>query len=223
MKQLYTLLILYTGFTATAAETKKPVGELLQYDVEIIIFEDAYSRYLNNQTWHENDDDISATEKLVSNNTVTSDMTEFNSISPSILTAKYQRINASSEYNVIFYGAWRQTGLDKENAFKIAINNLENNHTSSTKNHLSGSFKLVLARYLHLYTELSYLRSQTVTHVTDSLDDTDSGNESYLLQSHRRMRSKELHYIDHPLVGILVQINPVKVIKDDHTAILPEQ
>lgn len=32
----------------------------------------------------------------------------------------------------------------------------------------------------------------------------------YPIVSHRRMRSKELHYIDHPLVGILVQINPVK-------------
>jgi hypothetical protein len=24
------------------------------------------------------------------------------------------------------------------------------------------------------------------------------------------MRSKELHFVDHPLVGILIQINPVK-------------
>ncbi|MCK4704001.1 MAG: hypothetical protein KAT90_00855, partial [Gammaproteobacteria bacterium] len=35
-------------------------------------------------------------------------------------------------------------------------------------------------------------------------------NPSYPLQAHRRMRSKELHYIDHPLIGILIQINPVK-------------
>ena len=32
----------------------------------------------------------------------------------------------------------------------------------------------------------------------------------YPIKNHRRMRSKVLHYIDHPLVGILVQINPVK-------------
>ena len=41
-------------------------------------------------------------------------------------------------------------------------------------------------------------------------------NNSYTLQSHRRMRSKELHYIDHPLVGILIQINPVEPTPVDH-------
>ena len=30
------------------------------------------------------------------------------------------------------------------------------------------------------------------------------------MQMHRRMRSKELHYIDHPLVGLLIQINPTE-------------
>lgn len=29
------------------------------------------------------------------------------------------------------------------------------------------------------------------------------------LSQHRRMRSKELHYIDHPLMGVLIYINPV--------------
>jgi len=30
------------------------------------------------------------------------------------------------------------------------------------------------------------------------------------LAQHRRMRSKELHYIDHPLMGILIYINPIE-------------
>ena len=34
-------------------------------------------------------------------------------------------------------------------------------------------------------------------------------NNIYRMENHRRMRSKVLHYIDHPLVGILVQINTV--------------
>ncbi len=39
-------------------------------------------------------------------------------------------------------------------------------------------------------------------------------NGLYPLNSHARMRSKELHYIDHPLVGMLIQINPVEKTKD---------
>jgi len=32
----------------------------------------------------------------------------FESIEPEILNKEYQRINASKEYNVLFYGSWRQ-------------------------------------------------------------------------------------------------------------------
>jgi hypothetical protein len=34
--------------------------------------------------------------------------------------------------------------------------------------------------------------------------------EEYPIKFHRRMRSKELHYLDHPLVGILVMAKPVE-------------
>ncbi|MDH3450858.1 MAG: peptidoglycan binding protein CsiV, partial [Gammaproteobacteria bacterium] len=35
--------------------------------------------------------------------------------------------------------------------------------------------------------------------------------QSYPVRYHRRMRSSELHYIDHPLVGILILVTPVEV------------
>ncbi|MCK4708648.1 MAG: hypothetical protein KAU21_08530 [Gammaproteobacteria bacterium] len=34
---------------------------------------------------------------------------------------------------------------------------------------------------------------------------------SFRLQDHRRMRSKELHYIDHPLFGIIVKAMPYEL------------
>ena len=36
------------------------------------------------------------------------------------------------------------------------------------------------------------------------------------LKIHRKMRSKELHYIDHPLFGILVEIRPAQ--SEDETS-----
>ena len=36
------------------------------------------------------------------------------------------------------------------------------------------------------------------------------------LKVHRKMRSKELHYIDHPLFGILVEIRPAQ--SEDETS-----
>jgi hypothetical protein len=34
------------------------------------------------------------------------------------------------------------------------------------------------------------------------------------MQAHRRLRSKELHYLDHPKMGALVLISPVKAAKN---------
>jgi hypothetical protein len=38
--------------------------------------------------------------------------------------------------------------------------------------------------------------------------------KEYPIKSHRRMRSRELHYLDHPMVGILVMAMPVKRNKE---------
>lgn len=59
---------------------------------------------------------------------------------------------------------------------------------------LDGSVTLVRSRYLHLFIDLIY---------TDP-----SQLKSVRIKQHRRMRSKTLHYIDHPLLGILVSIIP---------------
>ncbi len=204
------LIINISTLKLAQAEETNPVINLKEYDVEIIIFEDAHARYLSSQSWGQTAPDID--EDKIAENTV--EVTEINtsnfeSIKPSILKEKYKRVSASSEYNILFYGAWRQAGLAKDEAFEININDLKNNHGSKSTNTLSGKFKLILTRYLHIYSELEYLRKPIST-TDEQLELTEISNESYPLKSHRRMRSKELHYIDHPLVGILIQINPVE-------------
>ena len=83
---------------------------------------------------------------------------------------------------------------------------------------------------MHVYSQLEYQRQNDdeITSETESEDTVETvdtsvitdeinngemsqANSTYPMQSHRRMRSKELHYIDHPLVGILIQINPVEI------------
>jgi len=226
MKILITLLLLTFTTSQVTAEEADPVNDLKEYDVEIIIFEDTHARYLSSQSWDQaiqNTDEINTIEsptKITEIKEIKEYPANFKSITPSILTAKYKRISASSEYNVLFYGAWRQPGLDKDQAFEIDINDLENIHINMSENSLSGTFKLVLARFLHIYNELVYHRKPTLNAentiettektIETTTETAEIADEIYPLKSHRRMRSKELHYIDHPLVGILIQINPVK-------------
>ncbi|MCW8887980.1 MAG: peptidoglycan binding protein CsiV, partial [Gammaproteobacteria bacterium] len=55
------------------------------------------------------------------------------------------------------------------------------------------------------------------TTALDNLLSEGEGKEQpvYRLQDSRRMRSRELHYIDHPKIGVLVNIVPVEIPKAD--------
>jgi len=124
MKILLTMLLtLSTGLTL-AADTI-PSNSVKEYDVEIIIFEDTHARYLSSQTWGPVSPIVTLNDTIkTKNNSKNANSVDFKSIKPSILTTKYKKINASAKYNVLFYGAWRQAGLDKNKAFKINIDAL---------------------------------------------------------------------------------------------------
>jgi hypothetical protein len=216
MKRLITLLLLALISNTVFAEEIGPTVDLKEYDVEIIIFEDSHVRYLASQSWDQGAQKIDDNNFFMDKAKVAEEKTSnFKSIPPTILNEKYKRILLSSEYNILFYGSWRQAGLDKEQAFEIDIKDLENNHNNQSINKLSGNFKLILTRYLHIYSDLEYLRIQQTHPSENILENTEISDEIYPLKNHRRMRSKELHYIDHPLIGILVQINPVENKTED--------
>lgn len=75
---------------------------------------------------------------------------------------------------------------------------------------LDGVVKVELGRYLHINFDLKYQRNLAPIQgvMNDSLSNTYKELKYYPIQTHRRMRSKELHYIDHPLIGILVLATP---------------
>lgn len=186
MKSLLTFFLILLTLSSTQAVAK-------QYDVEVIIFEDAHAHYINSEDWRQQVSSFNESSNRASN---------YSSIRPYILTGSYKKLKASNNYNVLFYGGWRQTGLSKKRAFTLSLDQLKNRHSATSNNAITGDLKLVLARYLHVYGNLNYHRS----------DFSNPGitQNNFPINFHSRMRSKELHFIDHPLVGILIQVNPVK-------------
>lgn len=83
---------------------------------------------------------------------------------------------------------------------------------------LEGLLRVTLARYLHLEAELTYKNQIAPASLSDNpfaiLDEGNENNEMqkqgviHLKQKRRRIRSNELHYVDHPVLGILIQITP---------------
>ena len=152
------------------------------------------------------------------------------------LSNEVKLISDSKTQRVIFHTAWRQPGLDKNQALPVyfkrevfaapVIENENNNEGELTQNSetissssiLEGLLRVTLARYLHLEAELTYKDQIPPASLSDNpFSVLDEGNQSsevqkpgviHLKQKRRRIRSNELHYVDHPVLGILIRITP---------------
>jgi len=149
------------------------------------------------------------------------------------LLEEVEKIKGSDNHRLLYHGGWRQADFDQETApfmsislgqsFNLLAENAEEvvtvddqieadksnflrgytsppagqildlRQTQSAK--LFGGIKVWVGRFLHFDTLLSY---------------TPTGADfSFAFESERRMRSRQLHYIDHPRVGIVTKIYPV--------------
>jgi len=209
-KALTVITLLTTSFALYGAETG--------YEIELIIFEDATARYLSSEDWAYNDT-LRHADDTNTKNTPTSDP-EYKQIDwkSAKLAPNLEKLLNNSNYNVLLNTRWKQTGLDRNKAFEISLNSqLPPAVNSDTENqslnpsfapYITGTVKLIMSRYLHLNVNLQY-------HRPDIENTADQAFHVYPVVDERRMRSKEIHYIDHPLVGIIVLATPYKILNHE--------
>ena len=211
MKNLTVLLSLLGLWLATTQLS----AAVTEYDIELIIFEDTSGRYANSERWQH---ELLAADASESQSEPASTGIADSSIRKikGIGLGKYaKRLKANKRYNVLVHKAWRQPGLSREDAIDIPIDSRPrgagNAPAAATQpgNSIHGTVKVVLARYLHIYTDMIY-RQPRATTTSEWYGMESQQYKEFPINFHRRMRSKELHYIDHPLVGILVMAWPVK-------------
>lgn len=206
---LFSLLLLLTVISVHAETTR--------YNVEIVIFEDTDGRYINSEQWpiiHHPEDEFSietkSTKSEIRKKKFRDDkMMGLTHHANDALSKHVTRLNKSDRYNVLLHQSWQQTGLSDTDAISIQVDTKNTKENQKLKSSLQGSLKLVLGRYLHIHTDLLYKRlNNTDTQTAQALNSKIFSE--FKIQSQRRMRSKELHYIDHPLVGILVLVKPIE-------------
>jgi hypothetical protein len=76
---------------------------------------------------------------------------------------------------------------------------------------LAGTIKVFRERYLHIHTDLLYRipRSEWSEALADQLPAWQK-DIAIPLQHQRRMRSSETHYLDHPVVGIIIRVKSLE-------------
>ncbi len=149
----------------------------------------------------------------------------FERVEPSALRSAANKLEQSGRYTVLSHIAWEQPAQSKEGAWaiQIAAGNeipvypsavpIKNNRSTSAiavtpdpamassdqliRNFsLNGTIKVHVGRFLHINSQLIYTDSDL--------------SRSAVITGKRRMRSKEIHYLDNPLIGILAIATPIE-------------
>ena len=118
----------------------------------------------------------------------------------------------------IYHGRWRQPVPERDEAIPILLqlNGSDGLLTYDRNLHkLEGTVHVTAKKFLHLYFNLWHHADaigQAPMAMPNTADLLESNKQGYMkLYESRRMRSSELHYIDHPKIGIIAQVEEVKL------------
>ena len=135
----------------------------------------------------------------------------------SILSQSNLKLNSIAEslqrsngrFTTLLHMAWRQPGLPKKTAKTIYLQSTDK--SSNELPMLQGTVRLGVQRYLHINLDLILQRKAKIRVDDDGLVQSNSSSSDitgFRFKTHRRMRSKEIHYLDHPKLGAIVIVQP---------------
>ena len=120
------------------------------------------------------------------------------------LQAEAGRIRRAPNLQLIWHGRWMQPTPARDAGEPLL---LQMGPLSGKVHSLEGTLQITLGRYLHFQAELWHPAQRP-----PAGESGEQGAFPYVtLNQSRTMRSGELHYLDHPEIGVLVRIDPVPV------------
>jgi hypothetical protein len=226
MRALIFLLLFFAGY-AQAAD----VG----YELEVIIFEDTTGVYDYAESWLSLSPDKRAGQEMPASNSgiakkkksaAKKPQHKFLEASQYRLSGQAGRLAKNPDFRILVHTAWKQPGLDRDLAFAVPIDSTATSKAHSKvseqaiktklESFIKGEITLIMSRYLHVNAELDYFRTKPkaaliFTDQDQAVVEEKSSYDKYPILFERRMRSREVHYIDHPLVGMIVLATPYKI------------
>ena len=166
------------------------------YIIELLIFENLNRAGIEEQ-WLDKFQDI-MNKPLATLNA------NWQSASSYQLTNARAALKRSGSHRPLLHTAWRQTVNKERRPVQLPENTLSK--SSAT---VAGTVTVTKGRYLHLDLDLLLQAEPDTTYIGNDYRLVSESNV-IKLQQKRRMRSKVLHYIDHPRFGVLAIITPLE-------------
>ena len=195
--------VLFFGMLVLVAA---PAPAIDFYDVEILVF-----RQLDNQGDDE-ELDVPNIRHLELNLELQEllDRTSAIPLEPAIegyLNHPGQRIGNSRDYEILFHGRWSQTTSDRQGAPYIRIDLPAVGGRSA----LIGVLRLFATDLLYVDAFLRYRPAEQQAN-NQIVESTERNTQPYyFLKERRRVKFREVHFLDHPKFGILLTVWPVKL------------
>lgn len=217
------MLLLCTTQLASAADSDQ---DNRWYNVEVIIFSQKSQQFRDSERWPV---DVSLPDEAnarslrpaVRGGASLSNSQAFSLIPSNKLTLNSEaaRIRKAPELEMLLHTGWRQPGLPEDQAVSVSVH-AGTLDTPDQPYRMEGTLKLVLSRYLHIYADLLYREPMPESATSETSTDAYAGPAAmssdampryriYRLQQSRRMRSGELHYIDNPVLGMIIRVTPI--------------
>ncbi len=199
LARLLKLLIFCLGFLLILPSSASGVESPTAYQIEIIVYSHMTEAGLKSEYWPElppmtiqpDTLELSAEQILPENNWRLKEI---------------HRKLENNHYPILLHIAWQESADDLR---KGRIIHLAGGVTyNNDRRQMDGTFSIFLQRYFNAHFNLRFL--QNIVY-----DNNESENSflSFKINENLRMRSNELNYIDHPLYGILIQINPITMVE----------
>jgi hypothetical protein len=144
-----------------------------------------------------------------------------------VLGHQAQQLKYNKKYQIIYHGGWQQQLSDGQamTSYRLSV--------EADGNELDGTINIIRKRFLHVTTDLwmhelaidtAEINTTVIEENISTFGDantlvievkTDTANDDAVdvieyarLYKKERMKSNDLHYIDHPLMGMLIKITP---------------
>ena len=104
------------------------------------------------------------------------------------LTDTARRIDARPGFDVRWHAAWNQPGVSRSKAQPLALPAIDSIPA------LEGTIQISRERFRHARVELRL---------------AESADTHWTLSASRRLRGEQPHYFDHPLLGVVIRVDPL--------------
>lgn len=123
------------------------------------------------------------------------------------LSGAWDALRRSARHRPLLHAGWRLPGVRPGAArpahLGVSLAAPSGGGSGGGPPSVHGTVKISLVRYLHVEIDLLYSRF-----ADGAVAASDGTPARFRLEAQRRMRSGELHYIDHPLFGVLMRVTP---------------